>query len=118
LYQFAGFAFEEICKEFLVIKNKQHSATFYQLGRYWGNSPFLKKEVEIDIITTGLNESIAYECKFTNESFDQHDLNILIDNTKHLKIHTFGAFSRSGFNDSVKNELNFTYTLADFYNVK
>ena len=67
---YMGFVFEEMCKQYLWQENLKGNAPvdFTNLGRWWGNDPVEKKEVEIDIIADNEeNEAIFAECKWRNE---------------------------------------------------
>lgn len=77
---FMGGVFEEICKQHLWELNKQGKAaiTFTDLGRWWGNDPKNKCEIEIDIIGIADDKTALFcECKWTNEKVDTAVLDTL-----------------------------------------
>lgn len=99
---FMGVIFEDICIQYLweLRKKSNIGIEFTDLGRWWGNDPINKCEVEIDIMgTAGADSAIFCECKWTNEKADLPILNALIEKSnlfnnpqKHYYL-----FSKSGF---------------------
>ena len=101
-----GFAFENICKEYLINKAKENNLPFVPngLGKWWGNNPNTKKQVDIDIIGFNKENGIFAECKFKNEVLKYSDYLKLKDNSE---IFTFISnkyyylFSKSGFDNQL-----------------
>ena len=109
LNEYMGLIFEEICKQYLwkQLLNNNCPVEFSSLGRWWGNDPIEKKQVEIDI----MGEEDKYcclfgECKWTNEKVDVDVLNKLIKRTKlfHYTNNYIYIFSKSGFTNKCKEE--------------
>jgi len=78
---YMGLAFEEICKQYLLVETKNGSLPFFvgKLGRWWGNNPGLKRQEEIDILGFHDNNAIFCECKWTNAPMDSDVLDDLIE---------------------------------------
>lgn len=102
LSNYMGRVFEEICKQYLwkqlLIGNTP--IEFISLGRWWGNDPIQKSQVEIDIMGEQDNDSVLFaECKWRNEKIDLDILETLIGRSKlfhYKKVHYY-LFSKSGF---------------------
>jgi AAA+ ATPase superfamily predicted ATPase len=117
LEEYVSFKFEIIAREFLIRKNLSNTTEdiFVEIGRYWGNSPILRQEVEIDIVTKTQNGNTAYECKWTNDLFRLDVVNNLKEKSRHLMVTAFGGFSRSGYTRDAKENLDICYTVDDLY---
>lgn len=116
LNRYVSFVFEDICQEFLIRNNKgPKKELFFNIGTYWGNNPELKKEVELDILTSNDSGITAYECKWTKSPFTQRELKVLKRDSSHLSPIKYGAFSYSGYSPDVINELDYAYTLKDLF---
>ena len=67
---FMGFAFEEICKQWLYRQMADGQTLFFPtgFGRWWGTNPKTKTQEEIDIIALGdeRSEGIFAECKWSD----------------------------------------------------
>ena len=99
---YMGMVFEEICKQYLWQLNRMSKtpATFTELGRWWGNDPNEKKQVEIDMIAECNNDTAIFgECKWTNERVDTKVLETLLYRSGlfHYKNVYLYLFSKSGF---------------------
>lgn len=73
-YEFMGYIFEDICKQYLWLLNirEELSLFFLKLGRWWGNDPRIKAEAEIDILAyNDENQILLGECKWRNEEIDK-----------------------------------------------
>ena len=99
---YMGAVFEEICKQYLWHLNRMGKApaTFISLGRWWGNDPKEKKQVEIDIIAECDKDTAIFgECKWNNESVDISVLNTLVYRSglfSYKNVHLY-LFAKSGF---------------------
>ena len=102
LNAYMGLIFEEICKEYLWKKLIEGNAVmdFTNLGRWWGNDPRTKSQVEIDIMGTDRKDSALFaECKWMNEKTDLPVLETLINRSElfNYKNKHFYLFSKTGF---------------------
>lgn len=73
-YEFMGYIFEDICKQYLWLLNIREELPlfFLKLGRWWGNDPRIKAEAEIDILAyNDENQILLGECKWRNEEIDK-----------------------------------------------
>lgn len=73
-YEFMGYIFEDICKQYLWLLNIREELPlfFLKLGRCWGNDPRIKAEAEIDILAyNDENQILLGECKWRNEEIDK-----------------------------------------------
>lgn len=70
LPEFMGLAFEEICKEFLLMRAKNLPFVISQIGQWWGGNPATKMEAQIDIVALSPDktEVIVGSCKYRNET--------------------------------------------------
>lgn len=104
---YMGFVFEEMCKQYLWQENLKGKAPveFTNLGRWWGNDPVEKKEVEIDMIADNEeNEAIFAECKWRNEAVGESVLKELQHRSTlfHYRKNVLIIFSKSGFTKGCK----------------
>lgn len=73
-YEFMGYIFEDICKQYLWLLNIREELPlfFLKLGRWWGNDPRIKAEAKIDILAyNDENQILLGECKWRNEEIDK-----------------------------------------------
>ncbi|MCL2312855.1 MAG: ATP-binding protein [Firmicutes bacterium] len=105
LSSYMGLAFEQICKQYFFELMRKNELPFFigKMGRWWGNDPNQKCEVEIDILTFKNKDAIFAECKWTNEKTDLKILENLIlkSNIFKYKNNYFYLFSKSGFTKAV-----------------
>jgi AAA+ ATPase superfamily predicted ATPase len=102
LSSYMGAAFEEICKQYLWLLNREKKAAiaFIDLGRWWGGDPVNKSEVEIDIIAiVDRDAAIFCECKWTNEDVDLSVLETLMERSRLLYFNQkyYYLFAKNGF---------------------
>lgn len=105
LSDYMGGIFEEICKQYLwkLLLSEKSPIEFNDLGRWWGNDPKQKKQVEIDIIGSADKYTALFgECKWTNEKVDLNVLDTLIERSNLFTYSNkyFYLFSKSGFTKS------------------
>lgn len=91
-----------ICTQYLwklLIEGKM-PIEFTSLGRWWGNDPRKKVQIEIDIMGEQDNNSAVFaECKWRNENVNLDVLETLIDRSDlfhYMKVQYF-LFSKTGF---------------------
>lgn len=110
--------FETICKEYLIIKNRQSQLSYLliDIGTYWYDDPINKKNGQFDIVGKSVDGFIFFECKYKNTPINDSvikDEVQQVSNTN-LKPITYGFFSKSGFKlDDTYDYLFFT--LDDLY---
>ena len=77
---FMGTVFEDICMEYLWHLNKARKTPFLftDAGRWWGNDPKKREEVEIDIVADNKEYAIFAECKWTSEYVKASVLDTLV----------------------------------------
>ncbi|MGV8146072.1 MAG: ATP-binding protein [Alkaliphilus sp.] len=102
-----GQVFEEVCKEYLVRKNKKLELPFIveKIGGWWGVNPIKKKQEEIDIVGLGDGEVLFAECKYTNEKLGINVFEMLKERAGLIpseKCHYY-IFSKKGFRSSLLN---------------
>lgn len=99
---YMGEVFEEICTQYLwkmLIEGKT-PVQFSAIGRWWGNNPKEKKQVEIDIMAEqDKNTALFGECKWRNEKLDTEVLDTLVERGQLFpyKNQFYYLFSKSGF---------------------
>lgn len=103
---YMGHVFEDICKQFLIRKNKRGELPilFTNIGSWWGSNPIKKQEEEIDIIAYNDMEAIFAECKWKNELMDIKELDKLFErsNLFNTSKRYYALFSKSGFTEKLK----------------
>lgn len=104
---FVGHRFESICETYLKEEFYNGKMPFFaeDVGRWWGNNPVLKKQDEIDLLAYDDNNAIICECKYTNEPFDEKQLNDLIDSSLCIKnqINHLSSFLKMELHQLFKN---------------
>ena len=103
LDNYTSYTFEDICKDYLRIKNRKEELPFYfsKIGRWWD------KTDELDIVAVDhlKRNYILGECKYKKSAFSMYDLKKMQGKTG-LKQETdhlyYWAFSKSGFTEDVK----------------
>lgn len=121
---YMGRVFEEICKQYLwrQLLTGNSPIEFTSLGRWWGNDPIQKSQVEIDIMGEQDSESALFaECKWRNEKIDLDVLETLIGRSelfRYKKVHYY-LFSKSGFTKGCmeKAEKIGTVTLVSYEDI-
>ena len=102
LNDYMGKIFENICMQYLwkLLIIGKSPVDFTSLGRWWGNDPINKCQVEIDIMgEQDKNTALLAECKWRNELIDRAVLEKLTERSrlfKYSKVHYF-LFSKTGF---------------------
>jgi len=102
LSEYMGKVFEEICKQYLwkLLLGGESPLEFTSLGRWWGNDPVHKCQVEIDIMGEQDKDTALFaECKWTSEKVDLAVLETLFERSKLFpyKDKHYFLFSKSGF---------------------
>jgi AAA+ ATPase superfamily predicted ATPase len=101
LSAYMGLAFEDICKQFIILEAKKNRLPFLigKIGRWWGNNPKEKHQEEIDILTFRGDNALFCECKWTNSLVDIDVLRDLIKQSElfSYKQNYFWIFAKKGF---------------------
>ena len=137
LHEFASFAFEDICKEFVKELQKKNVLPFRysQMGRWTGKTTVRDKDAinglrvaktEIDLlgIGRGAKEYLVGECKFKNTPFSYSeylDTKAKLTPLKETAKFYYALFSENGFDEKViaeaENESNLRlYDLGQIVN--
>ena len=120
LDQFASYAFEDVCKEFVREMQKQNVLPFRysKMGRWTGKTTIYDKdapngirvaETEIDLLAIGRSEKeyLVGECKYKVEPFtygEYHKTRVKLTPLKEKAEFFYALFSRSGFDDKLAAE--------------
>lgn len=103
---YMGLVFEQMCKDYLLYVAENLPIQIQKIGRWWGNDPFEKKEIEIDIVAQSVknkNEPTKYiigSCKYTSREIGVEEFEKL---KNYASVFARGAkcyfyiFSKSGF---------------------
>lgn len=139
LHEFASFAFEDVCREFVKELQKANKLPFRcsQMGRWMGKTTVRDKtvssglrtaETEIDLLGIGKDakEYLVGECKFKNVPFDYSEYLDTIAKLTPLKdkaLFYYALFSESGFDENIIKEADNTdrlklYDLHEIVNYK
>ena len=120
LQQFASFAFEDVCKEFVREMQKRNALPFRysKMGRWTGKTTIRDKEApngmrtgetEIDLLAIGRGEKefLVGECKYKKEPFSYSEyLDTIAKLTPRKKdaVFYYALFSASGFDEKIVAE--------------
>lgn len=120
LHEFASYAFEDVCREFVkeLQKNNELPFRYARMGRWTGKTTVRDKnapnglriaDTEIDLLGIGKDEKVYLvgECKFKNVSFDYSDYLDTIAKLTPFKEKAqffYALFSESGFDEKVIEE--------------
>ena len=139
LHEFASFAFEDVCREFVRELQKKNELPFRyaKMGRWFGKTTVRDKsaasgmrvaETEIDLLGIGRDEReyLVGECKFKKEPFDfaeYLDTKTKLSSLEETAEFYYVLFSKVGFDqkviDEAKKEKNVRpYTLSEIVNYK
>lgn len=109
LTTYMGPVFEEIARQYLWRLNQQGQATipFVELGRWWGNDPHKKQQVEIDLMGYADDSHALFgECKWTESPVDAGVLEGLVEKSRlfpHTNKHYY-LFAKSGFTQGCRDK--------------
>lgn len=100
--------FEEVCRQYLVRQNRAGAIdpAFDVVGKYWYDDSANKASGEFDVVTRDPKGYVFYEAKFRRTPVTQRMISEEIAQVKAtgLACHSYGFFSRSGFNDIEAND--------------
>ena len=109
LNTFIGHRFEGICETYLKEQFYKGKMPFFaeNLGRWWGNNPVLKRQEEIDILALDDEHAIFCECKYTEQKFDEKQLQNLEDSALCINRENkyFMIFSKNGISSGVEEKI-------------
>lgn len=120
LHEFASFAFEDVCREFVKELQKKNALPFRysRMGRWTGKTTVRDKdaagglrtaETEIDLLGIGSDakEYLVGGCKFKNTPFNYSeylDVKTKLTSLKDTSKLYYALFSESGFDDKITAE--------------
>ena len=104
---YMGKIFEDICKQYMLRRNRQMSLffTFDQIGRWWGNNPLKKRQEEIDLLAFSGTQAIFAECKWRNEPVGAGILQDLVEKSEPFACYQekyYMLFSKTGFTSELE----------------
>ena len=109
LNTFIGHRFEGICETYLKEQFYNGKMPFFaeNLGRWWGNNPVLKRQEEIDLLAIDDENALFCECKFTEQKFDEKQLQDLEDSALCINRTNkfFMIFSKNGISTGVEDKI-------------
>ena len=124
LSDYMGGVFEDICIQYLWnrLLAGESPVEFASLGRWWGNDPRNKCQVEIDIMGEQDSRAALFaECKWRNEKVDTDVLETLVYRSRlfHYRDTYLYLFSKSGFTEGciVKAEEMGNVRLVDYVGI-
>ena len=123
-----GFIFERMCHDYLLYYAQGLPFEILSLGKWWGNNPVERKEIEIDIvgetidIKTGEKAYVVCSCKYRNKQIGRDELELLRQYasvfSKGKKCH-YIIFSKDGFTQGLYQSAEagevILYSLDDIY---
>lgn len=114
LHEFASFAFEDVCREYVRKMQRTGKLPFrYQrMGRWWGRTTVRRKdktevqETEIDLLAVSqkVDQYLVGECKFKGRPFsfaEYLDTSAKLSQQKEKAEFFYYLFSESGFDDNL-----------------
>lgn len=107
---FMGFVFERMCHDYLLYYADNLPYEILSLGKWWGNHPEEKKEIEIDIVGEILEDSgeksyLIGSCKYRNTKIGRDELELMRSYGSVFargKSCRYVIFSKSGFTQELK----------------
>lgn len=117
LHEFASFAFEDVCREYVREQQKANKLPFRykNMGRWWGRTTVRRKdsietaETEIDLLAVSAKKDkyLVGECKFKGKPFsfgEYLDTAEKLSQQKEESDFYYMLFSESGFDDKLSAE--------------
>ena len=116
--QFVPRWFEEICRQYLIIKNRRGEITpaFYDIGKYYYDDPVNKRNGEFDIVTKDDDGYVFYEVKFRKDPIPAGIIQKEVEQVKMtgLDCYKYVFISRSGFEECKMDNVEFIL-LSELY---
>ena len=117
LHEFASFAFEDVCREYIrkMQRNGKLPFRYQRMGRWWGKTTVRRKdktevqEIEIDLLAVSqkADQYLVGECKFKGRPFsftEYLDTSAKLSQQKEKVEFFYYLFSESGFDDNLTAE--------------
>ena len=117
LHEFASFAFEDVCREYVrkMQRNGKLPFRYQRMGRWWGKTTVRRKdktevqETEIDLLAVSqkADQYLVGECKFKGRPFgftEYLDTSAKLSQQKEKAEFFYYLFSESGFDDNLTAE--------------
>ena len=114
LHEFASFAFEDVCREYVrkMQRNGKLPFRYQRMGRWWGKTTVRRKdktevqETEIDLLAVSqkADQYLVGECKFKGRPFsftEYLDTSAKLSQQKEKTEFFYYLFSESGFDDNL-----------------
>ena len=114
LHEFASFAFEDVCREYVrkMQRNGKLPFRYQRMGRWWGKTTVRRKdktevqETEIDLLAVSqkADQYLVGECKFKGRPFsyaEYLDTSAKLSQQKEKAEFFYYLFSESGFDDNL-----------------
>lgn len=103
---YMGLVFEKMCQDYLLYYAKSLPIELVDIGQWWGTDAQKKKQVQIDIVATGITPDayIIGSCKYRNEKIGLDELELLRDYARVFGKGTkyyFYIFSKGGFTEGL-----------------
>ncbi len=115
---FVPHQFEEICRQFLIRKNKSGAVdpVIERIGKYYYDDPVNKTNGEFDLVTEDEKGYVFYEVKFRKQPITKQMIEKEIDQVKRtgLECYKYVFISRSGFEETPDGEIGYI-NLQDLY---
>lgn len=119
--QYVPHIFERICKQYLIIKNKngEIDPVFEKIGKYYYDNPIEHKNGEFDVVTEDEKGYVFYEAKFRKNPITNTIIQNEIKqvNLTGLNCYKYVFISRSGFMCEQQENVQLI-DLNEFYDIK
>ena len=100
---FMGAIFEKICQQYLFLPEVYRRLPFVigEVGRWWGNNAWEKRQEEIDLLAITDKQALFGECKWKNEKVSRQVVEKLLERGElfHYPEKYYYLFSKSGFQE-------------------
>lgn len=107
LPDYMGLVFEQMCRDYLLYYAENLPIELSQIGQWWGTDSKAKKEVQIDIVASSVDEKefIIGSCKFRNKQIGVDELELLRHYAQVFgkgSSYHFYIFSKGGFTQGLQ----------------
>ena len=111
LNEYTGLLFEDICRQWLILKNAQGKLPFLatDFGKWWGPDPRTRRSEEIDVVAANKSEGRLFvaECKWRNSFNESEAIDLLEQRAKLIQGFdhcTYGLFTKRPATEATKRK--------------
>lgn len=106
LNDYMGLVFEQMCRDFLLLRDKNAPFVPAAAGQWWGGNPKTKKQAQIDVVAPSFDgtQVIVGSCKFRNEPVGTGEYELMreyADAMGGFDERLYYFFAKGGFSDGM-----------------